>query len=121
MAISLLVAVPNRSFEKMKKVKATTEDETLKLEIDTKGMNPTQVRLLKSWNTLMAHVLLTHQEDEFFDGSAEVIRICAALVKQSNFASLTKSEIPYAEQVLQYSMEILQEHMEEEKVVSYDN
>ena len=94
-----------------------------KIEIDTTSLNTAQVRLVKSLNSMLLHVVTTDEEDEFFDGSAEFMRLCASLIKQARFAEFLKDvdDIPYAEQALEYSMDVLQEQILKSKVMSYDN
>ena len=92
------------------------------LEIDTTALTPAQVRLMKSLHHMLQHVLTTEQEGEYFDASAEAVRMCASLIKQARFIQgMRQEEIPYAEQVLEYSIDVLQEHMTTAKVVTYDN
>lgn len=92
------------------------------IEIDTTEMSAAQVRMLKTLNAVLSHVLVTESEAEFFDNSAEAMRICASLLKKANFTEdMVANNIPYAEQVLEYSIDVLQEHMTQSKVVSYDN
>ncbi len=95
----------------------------VKIEIDTKEMTPQQIRLLRTLNTLMVHVLHAEDEEQYFEGSAELIRVAASLITQAKFNEETKkhTSIPYAQQVLEYSMDILSEYMEDQKVVAYDN
>jgi hypothetical protein len=66
---------------------------------------------------------VTENEEEYFEGSAEFMRMCAALIKQAHFTENLKdaSNIPYAQQALEYSMDILQEYVTSSKVVTYDN
>ena len=105
----------------MAKVKKTQH--TLTIDIDTEGLTPGQQRLVKSLNSILVHVLKAEDEDEFFDGSAEFMRLCASLIKQSKFPEQLENqgEIPYADQALEFSMDILQDHIGEESIVSYDN
>ena len=95
----------------------------LNIEIDTNGLTDSQVRLIRSLNAMLAHVLLTEDESEFFDGSGEFMRMCAALIKQSHFTEklAAQDNIPYAEQALEYAVDVLSEHMTLSKVVQYDN
>nr|BDT26907.1 hypothetical protein BHI3_03730 [Bacteriovorax sp. HI3] len=95
----------------------------IKIEIDGSELTPQQVRLIKSLNTMLTHVLLTESEEEYFEGSAEFMRMCAALIKQARFTEELKdqSNIPYAQQALEYSVDILQEYVTASKVVTYDN
>lgn len=98
------------------------ERSTLKIEIDTTGMQPNQVRLLKTINSLLSNVINSDDESEYFELSAELMKQIASAIKQSHFTSDLKSNgIPYAEQALEYSMDLMHEHMAGKRVVSYDN
>jgi len=105
------------------KMNNRTLEDCLTMEIDTRGLTPAQVRLIRSINSLLLHVMKTSDESEFFDGSAEFMRLCASLIKQSFFANQLNAneDISYAAQALEYSMDMLQEFVEEQKVVQYDN
>lgn len=95
----------------------------LNIEIDTTGLSPAQVRLIRSLNAMLTHLLVTDEESEFFDGSAEFMRMCASLIKQSHFTEMLMAEdnIPYADQALEFAVDVLSEHMTLSKVVTYDN
>lgn len=99
------------------------KDRMIRIEIDGSELTPNQVRLIRSLNTMLAHVMLTENEEEYFEGSAEFMRMCAALIKQAHFTENLKdqSNIPYAQQALEYSMDVLQEYVTSSKVVTYDN
>ncbi|MFG1484259.1 hypothetical protein ABMA77_01380 [Halobacteriovorax sp. RZ-1] len=92
----------------------------LTIDIDTSELTPAQLRAIKTINMLMAHIVTTEDEADFFDGTAEVMRICASLVKQSKFCQ-GNSSIPYGDQALEFSIELLTELMESSSVVKYDN
>ena len=100
-----------------------SKERMIKIEIDGSELTPQQVRLVKSLNTMLTHVLLTENEEEYFEGSAEFMRMCAALIKQARFTEELKdqSNIPYAQQALEYSVDVLQEYVTASKVVTYDN
>ena len=104
---------------------ANTEltNKKLNIEIDTHGLTPAQVRLIRSLNAMLTHLLITDEEAEFFDGSAEFMRLCASLIKQSQFTErlLADDDIPYADQALEFAVDVLSEHMTLSKVVQYDN
>ncbi|OUR98746.1 hypothetical protein A9Q84_04865 [Halobacteriovorax marinus] len=102
---------------------ATSKNERVFIEIDASELTDSQIRLIKSINMMLQHVLMTDDEEEFFDGSAEFMRMCASLIKKAHFAEDLKgvNNIPYAQQALEYSMDILQEHITNSNVVSYDN
>lgn len=98
-----------------------TKKNVIHITVDANELSATQVRLLKSLNAMIQHVVTTNSESEFFDGSAECMRICASLIKQARFVEAFKAdEIPYAEQALEYSIDVLQDQMSAHKVVSYD-
>lgn len=101
----------------------TTSAKLVKIEIDGSELTPQQIRLIKSLHTMLTHVLLTENEEEYFEGSAEFMRMCAALIKQARFTEELKdqSNIPYAQQALEYSVDVLQEYVTASKVVTYDN
>ena len=92
------------------------------IEIDSTELSSAHVRMLKTLNSLITHVLVTDEEGEYFDGSAEAIRMCAALIKQARFIEGVKgNEIPYADQALEFSIDVLHEHINSSRVVTYDN
>jgi len=92
------------------------------IEVDATEMTPAQVRMIKTINVMLTQIITTDDESEYFEKSAEAIRMCASLVKQAHFATdLQFDGIPYADQALEYSMDILSEHMNNSKVVQYDN
>lgn len=95
----------------------------LHIEIDTTELTPSQIRLVRSINVMLKNVLVSDHEDEFFEGSAELMRLCAALIKQSRFSDdiMRSSPIPYAEQALEYSVDALQDVISNARVVHYDN
>ncbi len=93
------------------------------IEFDASELTPAQKRLVRSLNIVLKEILTTSDEGKFFDGSAEFMRMCASLIQQTKFSNELKegSEIPYANQALEYSVEILHEHIAMSKVVTYDN
>ena len=99
------------------------KERMIRIELDGSELTPNQVRLIRSLNTMIAHVLLTENEEEYFEGSAEFMRMCAALIKQAHFTENLKdaNNTPYAQQALEYSMDVLQDYVTSSKVVTYDN
>ena len=92
------------------------------IEIDASELTPAHKRILKTLNTLLQQVLTTESEGEYFEGSAEIMRQCASLIKQARFIDNEKlSSTPYAEQAIEFSMDILQEHISNTRVINYDN
>lgn len=101
----------------------TSKNKRELLTIDTTHLTEAQIRQIKTLNTLLSQVLSTMNEGEFFDGSAEVMRLCAALIKQANFPTLCAEQvnIPYAQQAIEYSVDLLQEQLGASKLITYDN
>ena len=102
----------------------TSAEKKLNIEFDVSDLTPAQVRLIRSLNTVLAGLVTTDDEGEFFEASAELMRACASLIKQSKFtseAAKTKKTIPYGDQALEYSIDTLQEQINNAKVVTYDN
>lgn len=101
----------------------SVKESMIQIEIDGTKLTPNQVRLIRSLNTMLAHVMLSSNEEEYFEGSAEFMRMCAALIKQARFAEKAKGagSVPYAQQALEYSMDVLQEYVTASKVITYDN
>ncbi len=99
-------------------------EKKLTIEFDISELTPAQVRLIRSLNTVLAGLVTTDDEGEFFEASAEMMRACASLIKQSKFtaeATKSKNTIPYGDQALEYSIDTLQEQINNSKVVTYDN
>ncbi len=92
----------------------------LTIDIDTSELTQAQLRAIKTINMLMAHIVTTDEEADYFDGTAEVMRICASLVKQSHFCQ-KNSSIPYGDQAIEFAIESLTELMESSSVIKYDN
>jgi hypothetical protein len=92
------------------------------IKIDSRGLDPDQIRLLKRISHMLAIVLKTTKEDEYFEGSAEIMRLCASTIKLANFRKFeAHTGIPYDDQALEYSLELLADDIESSKVVTYDN
>lgn len=98
------------------------EGNQVSVKFNTDKLGPNQVRLLKQISTMLDQVTSTEDEEVFFESSAELMRLCASIITQSRFAEtlIHMDNIPYAEQALEYSLEVLQEHITTSKVVNYD-
>jgi len=101
----------------------TTKNQVIRIEIDGSDLTPQQIRLIKSLNTMLTHVMVTDNEEEYFEGSAEFMRMCASLIKQAHFTEKLKGidNVPYAQQALEYSMDVLNEYVTNSKLITYDN
>jgi hypothetical protein len=91
-----------------------------KLEVKTEDLNPQQIRLLKSINSMLTHIMTTKEEDEYFDGSSELLRLVASAVKKANFCK-TDNEIEYGQQALEFCVDTLSDQVYEENLIKYDN
>src|SRR5690606_33874593 len=102
---------------------AQTRKEYLQLKVDLEGLGPEHVRALRSLVVHLQQILTTSDEAEFFDGSAECMRLCASLIKRSRFSEglVGQAGILYAEQALEFSMDTLQDQITLSKVINYDN
>lgn len=98
-----------------------TEKELL-LKINTEELTPTQVRLIKSVNSLIAHVLTAEDETEYFEVSAELMRKTAEVIKHSSFANTTaNAKIAYGDQAIEFAVDFLNETMDTSRIGNIDN
>ena len=96
--------------------------EKSQISFDTKLLEPQQLRLLKRINHLLLELTHAENEEEYFQASAEAMRICASFIKQSNYANKCKStDINYSNQAVEFALELLTESIEKAKVVTFDN
>lgn len=95
----------------------------LNITVDTQEMSESQKRLLKSVTTLLAHVMTTDEESEYFESSSEVMKLLAGAIKQSNFTSIWREnkDIPYATQALEFCLDHLNDEIHSDDIVRYDN
>ena len=92
------------------------------MELDTTELSDQQVRLIKQIHTWLAHVCSTESESEYFNSSAELMRLFASAIKQARFGESHKnSSIPYTTQALEFSLDIIGEHIEKQRLIQYDN
>lgn len=84
------------------------------LKMDTEGMSPAQIRLVKSIHSLLAHVLSSEEESEYFEASAELMKKTAELIKHSAFAT-THKNMSYGDQAVEFAVDTLNESLEENK------
>ncbi len=91
------------------------------IKLDTGELSPNYVRLMKTLHNTLTHLLTTNSEKEYFEHSAEALRLCASLIQQAQFAEEAEGgNIPYSEQVLEFSIATLQEYISGSKVITYD-
>lgn len=92
----------------------------LVLKMNTEELTPTQVRLIKSVNALISHVLTAEDETEYFEISAELVRKTAEIIKHSSFAALNPS-MPYGDQAVEFAVDFLNDTMDSGKLGNIDN
>lgn len=99
------------------------EQQKINIEFDTTELNSAQIRLVKSICSMLNHILTTDDECDYFDGSAELMRMVASAVKQSNFTTewAENSEIPYAQQALEFCIDQIADQMSTSNINKYDN
>lgn len=100
-----------------------THENILELKIDTEELTPEQIRMVKTLHSQLLNLITTDDESEYFTGSAEVMRLCASLIKKSFFSDTQNkfSPIPYSTQALEFSVDTLQDQISSSKVMVYDN
>ena len=86
-------------------------DKELLMKFNTEELSPTQARLLKTIHSLLATVVTSEDESEYFEASAGLLKKAAELIKQSNFAIENKS-MSYGEQAVEFAVDSLNETME---------
>lgn len=96
-------------------------ENTMNIEVQTDDLKQHQIRLIKTINTLLGHVLTTDQEDEYFESSSELLRIVATAIKKSNFSEANEHPIEYGQQALEYCVDILNDQVYEGDLIKYDN
>lgn len=99
----------------------TTHAKSLKLNIETDGLSKHQIRLIKTINALLGHVLTTDQEDEYFESSSELLRVVATAIKKSNFSLEHQEPIEYGQQALEFCVDILNDQIYEGDLIRHDN
>jgi len=90
------------------------------MKMNTEELSPVQVRLIKSIHALMANVLASDEEAEYFEASAELLKKTAELIKHANFA-VENNNISYGDQAVEFSVDTLNETMDESKIHNIDN
>ena len=110
--------VPMESKEMNNKI-----NEKLLIPVDTSGLNPQQIRLIKTVNSLLSNVLTTDNEEDFFETSLELMQAVASAVKQANFnhKHSKNEQIHYANQALEFSLDALSDKIFSDDIVSFDN
>lgn len=96
-------------------------ESTLNLEISTEDLSEHQVRLIKTINSLLGHILTTEEEDEYFESSSELLRVVATAIKKANFSEENQKPIEYGQQALEFCVDILNDQIYDGDLIKYDN
>jgi hypothetical protein len=102
----------------LKVMSASTKKITL--EVETEELNPQQIRLIKSINSMLTHILTTDDEEEYFDSSSELLRLVATSIKKANFCA-NDGKIEYSQQALEFCVDTLSDQVYEDDLIKYDN
>lgn len=84
-------------------------------------LTTTQERTLNKITSLVKHMMTTKDEAEYFEASADVLKLVASAIKDASFAKDKSSAIAYGTQALEYSIDNLTDYIQEEQIISYDN
>lgn len=96
------------------------KDKVITMKLDTEELSPIQLRLIKSIHSLMASVISTEEESEYFECGADLLKKAVELIKHSNFAEENK-KISYGTQAVEYALDSLNETIENESSKHFDN
>jgi hypothetical protein len=96
------------------------KDKELFLKMETEGLSTTQIRLIKNIHSLLAAVVTSEEEGEYFEASAELVKKAAELIKHSNFP-ITHKNISYGDQAVEFAIDSVNESMNENKMNNFDN
>lgn len=99
--------------------KETTKSSKL-IKVDLQGLNPKQVMLLKRINSLLLHIMSTHNEEDYFESSSNLMRFVATAIKSSNFNE-NSHDIEHDQQVLEFCVDILADQVYTKSVEHLDN
>jgi hypothetical protein len=96
------------------------KEKELLMKIETEGLSATQVRLVKNIHALLANVLSSDEEGEYFEASADLLQKTAELIKHANF-SVENTQMSYGDQAVEFAVDSLNESLEESKLTKFDN
>jgi hypothetical protein len=96
------------------------KDKELFLKMETEGLSSTQIRLIKNIHSLLAAVVTSEEEGEYFEASAELVKKAAELIKHSNFP-ITHKNISYGDQAVEFAIDSVNESINENKMNNFDN
>ena len=90
------------------------------VKFSTDDLTPHQIRLIKNVHSLLAAVLTSEEEGEYFDASADLMKKTAELIKCSNFGINNKT-MSYGVQAVEFAVDSLNESLENNTTENMDN
>ncbi len=96
------------------------KEKELVIKLNVEELTPTQIRLIKSLNALVAHVLTADDEPEYFEVSADFLKKAAELIKHAGFANQNKN-MEYGNQAVEFAVDFLNESIDQQKLHNIDN
>lgn len=89
-------------------------------ELKTEKMTAVQLKKFKAVQLLLCHLLVTNDEAEYFEFSAELLKQATDLIRSSQFAT-KNPEMSYGEQAVEFSVDSLNESVEEMRIRNTDH
>ena len=106
--------------KKGKQMKSLSDrNKEILLQLNTEGLTPTQVRLLKNIHSLLNNILSCEDESEFFETSAGLFKKTAELIKYSQFSAQNKN-MSYGHQAIEFALDNLNEELNN-RIQNLDN
>jgi hypothetical protein len=99
---------------------ARKSEKELVIKLSTEELSDKQVRLIKTINSLLTHVLTADEEGEYFEASAALLKQVATAVNQSNF-STNHNNMDYGTQAVEFAVDTLNETLEGKALINIDN
>ena len=96
------------------------KEKELIIKLNVEELSTTQIRLIKSMNALVAHILTSDDESEYFELSSQLFRKAAEVIKHSQFSE-SNTDISYGDQAVEFALDFLSETIENNKVRNIDN
>jgi len=95
----------------------------LNLKIEADELSESQVRLIKSINSLLVYNMTIDEEAEYFESSAQLLNLISLAIRESNFLQdHNKSDKKnLGNQAIEYALESLIEGSEKLHFYSLDN
>jgi hypothetical protein len=98
---------------------STQKDKELVIKLNTEELNSTQIRLIKSVNALLIHVIAAEDEAEYFETSANLLKKAAELIRHSSYVHQNK-DMSYGDQAVEFAVDFLNESLDQ-KFQNIDN